>query len=52
MEVSDIQSNLQALGLTFEEVNSWLLSNENVPASPILSDEEIAELVNDPIDED
>ena len=41
MEVSDIQTNPQALGLTLEEVNSLLLSNENVPASQILSDEEI-----------
>ena len=38
MKVSDIQSNLQALELTLEEVNSRLLSNENVPASSILSD--------------
>ena len=52
MEVSDIQTNLQALGLTLEEVNSWLLSNENVPASLILSDEERVQLVTDHIEED
>ena len=38
MEVSDIQKNLQFLELTFKEVNFWPLSDENVPATPILSD--------------
>ena len=38
MEVSDIQKNLQFLELTLKEVNSWLLFDEYVPATPILSD--------------
>ena len=43
---------LQALGFTLVDVNSWLLSDKHVPASSILSNNEIFQLMTDPIKED